>query len=347
VRCFDAEVEQLDASTLITLGEEIVDRLRAYDPELQIDISLDRRVENVSLMNTSGLEIKDRRTLFTVSVEVTRTREGDILILYGDARSRQKGSIDGQSVAEHLVEKLRWTEKAASVRSGAMPVVFAGMATLCLALPLTYGLNGRYVYLGASPLGERIGQQVFDPRFSFVDDGRLDFAARSTTYDDEGTPTSRHELIERGVVNQFLYDLKTAGQAGAQPTGNGFKSDGMLKQGFELPPNVVPTTGWVSAGAQSLEQILGGLDEALLVYEVIGLGQGNVLAGEFSNNVSLGFLVRRGEIVGRVKNTMIAGNIYDLLSDQLIGLSDRAEWVYGMLHTPAIAIDGVGVASQG
>jgi PmbA protein len=71
-----------------------------------------------------------------------------------------------------------------------------------------------------------------------------------------------------------------------------------------------------------------------------------VLSGEFSNNVGIGFLVRRGEIVGRVKNTMVAGNIYDLLKNRQVVLSDRAEWVYGLLHVPAIAIEGVDVISK-
>jgi PmbA protein len=154
-------------------------------------------------------------------------------------------------------------------------------------------------------------------------------------------------LIEQGVVRQFLYDLKTAAQAGAEPTGNGFKTAGLLDRSFRRPPSVAPTTWLVPPGDRSLEQILRDLDEALLVEQVIGLGQGNVIAGEFSNNVSVGFLVRRGEIIGRVKNTMIAGNTYELLKDKLVALSDRDEWVFGVLHTPAIAVDGVGVASKG
>ena len=80
---------------------------------------------------------------------------------------------------------------------------------------------------------------------------------------------------------------------------------------------------------------------------MIGLGQGNILSGEFSNNVSVGFLVQRGEIVGRVKNTMIAGNAYELLRERLIALGDQAEWVFGALKVPALAVDGVGVASKG
>jgi len=195
-------------------------------------------------------------------------------------------------------------------------------------------------------LAEKLEQQVLDERFTLVDDGRLDFASRSAPYDDEGVPTTRKSLIEGGVVRQFLYDLKTAGLAGAQPTGNGFKS-GLRGGGFQRPPDVAPSTWLVPPGERSLEEILSGLDEALLVEQVIGLGQGNVMAGEFSNNVSVGFLVRNGEIVGRVKNTMIAGNVYELLKDKLLALGDEPVWVFGLLHVPAIAVDGVSVASKG
>jgi PmbA protein len=257
------------------------------------------------------------------------------------------GEIDAPAMVERLLERLRWAERTARVESKAMPVVFTSLATLCLLEPLSEGLNGRNVYEGASPLGEKLGTQVLDPRFTLLDDGRLDLAALSAPYDDEGTPTARKPLIEDGVVRQFLYDLKTAAQAGALPTGNGFKAQGFGERSYHLPPTIAPTTRLVLPGDQSLEEMLRGLDEAILVENVIGLGQGNVLAGEFSNNVAMGFLVRKGEVAGRVKNTMIAGNAYELLKDQLIGLSDRAEWYFGLMSTPAIAIDDVGVVSQG
>lgn len=347
VQCFDGEVERLDEGALITLGEEIVERIKAYDPELQIEVSVEKGVEDVRLLNTGGLELEERRTSFAISVEVTRAVEGDILIVYDQASSRRKEDVDGLALAERIVERLRWAEKTASVESKAMPVVLESLGTLSLLLPLMYGLNGRQVYLGVSPLGEKMGQRVFDRRFTLVDDGRLDFARRSGSFDDEGVPTSEKPLIEGGIVRQFLYDLKTAGQAGTRPTGNGFKSGALYGGGFQQPPDVVPSTWLVPPGDRSLEQILGELDEALLVEQIIGLGQGNVLGGEFSNNVSVGFLVRKGEIVGRVKNTMIAGNVYDLLQDGLIGLGDRPEQVYGVLRVPAIAVDGVGVVSKG
>ena len=347
VACYDPEVEGMDAATLIALGEEIVEKLSAHDPEVQVNVSVSSDVEQVTLLNTSGLAVEQRQTFYSLGVRLIRTRGDDITILGESASSHAADKVDALSMVDRLIERLRWAETTVSVESGAMPIVFSSMATLCLLLPLSQGLNGRFVYEEASPLGERLGQQVLDPRFSFVDDGRLDFAIFSAPYDDEGTPTARKALIEDGVVRQFLYDLKTAAQAGVRPTGNGFKVQAFGDRGFHLPPVITPATRMVLPGDRNLEEILRDLDEAILVEQVIGLGQGNVLSGEFSNNVSTGFLVRNGEVAGRVKNTMIAGNVYELLKDQLIGLSDRAEWVFGILNTPAIAIDGVGVTSQG
>jgi len=347
VQCFDPEVEAIETAAMIALGEEVVEKIKAYDPGLQIDLSVSKAVEESTLLNTSGLAAEDRRTFYSLGFEVMRTRGDDIQILFDSAASHAAREIDPEAMVERLIERLRWAERSARVETKAMPVVFTSLATLCLLMPLGQGLNGRLVYEGASPLGEKLGEQVLDPRFTLIDDGCLDFAALSAPYDDEGTPTARKPLIEDGVVQQFLYDLKTAAQAGASPTGNGFKAQGFGERGYHLPPTIMPTTRLVMPGDQSLEEMLRGLDEALLVEGVLGLGQGNTIAGEFSNNVSMGFLVRKGEVVGRVKNTMIAGNVYELLKDQLIGLSDRAEWHFGIMKTPAIAIDGVGVVSQG
>ena len=347
VACFDSGVEAIDAAEMIAMGEAVVAKLKAHDPELQVDLSVSKAVEEVTLLNTSGLEIEDRRTYLSVGVEVIRTRGDDIMILWDSMASHAAASVDPLSMVDGLVERLRWAETTARVESKAMPVVFTSLATLCLLMPLGQGLNGRLVYEGASPLGEKLGQQVLDPRFTLIDDGCLDFAYLSAPYDDEGMPTARKPLIEDGVVQQFLYDLKTAARASAQPTGNGFKAQGFGDRGYQLPPTIMPATRVVLPGDTSLEEMLRGLDEAILVESVLGLGQGNTIAGEFSNNVSMGFLVHKGEVVGRVKNTMIAGNVYELLKDQLIALGDSAKWFFGIMKTPAIAVDGVGVASQG
>ncbi|MGQ9477755.1 MAG: TldD/PmbA family protein [Candidatus Bipolaricaulia bacterium] len=347
VKCFDPEVERVGVERLIAIGEEVIDRIKSYNPELHIEVGLSRGVEEFLLQTTEGQELRERATGFALSVMAQRTAEGDILIIYDEAVSRALKGIDHLKLADSLIDRLRWCERLVKVETKAMPVLFTPRGAMVLLLPLFVGLSGKSVFFGISPLAGKLGEVAFDPRLTLTDDGTLPFASRSSRFDDEGVPTSKKTLIDRGKVYQFLYDLKTAGLAKTESTGNGFKL-GFLGGGrdFKNPPDVAPATWTVSPGRKSFTELIAELEEGLIVDQVIGLGQGNIASGAFSNNVAVGFYVRNGEVLGRVKNTMIAGNVYELLKGRLIELGRELDWVYGLFQAPAILVDGVGVASQ-
>ena len=77
----------------------------------------------------------------------------------------------------------------------------------------------------------------------------------------------------------------------------------------------------------------------------MGAGQGNTLGGDFSGNVLLGFKVENGEIVGRVKDTMVSGNVYKLLKT-IVDIGNDSKWVGGSLRTPSFCFNDVSVASR-
>ena len=91
--------------------------------------------------------------------------------------------------------------------------------------------------------------------------------------------------------------------------------------------------------------MIAGIKEGLIVEELLGAGQGNELGGDFRANVSLGYRITNGEIVGRVKDTMVSGNVYSVLS-QVEYVGDSPEWIFGSLRSPAIQCLGVEVATK-
>ncbi|MBN1485575.1 MAG: TldD/PmbA family protein [Chloroflexia bacterium] len=343
---YDEAVERLTAGDLIALGREIVERISAYEGGGMVNVQVRRLREEVRLLNSSGLDVESRRTVLELWVLVERAREGDIFSARGQVLACRREDVDGPALAERMLDRLRWAERIVPVERGDLPVVLRDQAVLCLFYPLLFGLSGREVLQGLSPLGDKLGRRVLDERFTLIDDGRLAFRPYSAPYDDEGTPTAAKPLIKGGVLRQFLYDLKTAAQAGAHPTGNAFKREMFGGGDYQVPPLIDATNWLVRPGERSLEGVLQGMEEALLVERVLGLGQGNVVAGEFSNAIASGYLLRRGEVVGRVKGTMIAGNVYDRLRDGLIALGDEPEWVGGWLHTPAIVLGGVSMVKS-
>ena len=61
--------------------------------------------------------------------------------------------------------------------------------------------------------------------------------------------------------------------------------------------------------------------------------------------MSLAFKIEKGEIVGRVKDVSIAGNVYDLLQD-VAAVSRETEWVYYNFNLPYVLLPDVNVVAK-
>jgi PmbA protein len=246
--------------------------------------------------------------------------------------------METDSLFTEIREKLDLARESGSIKSGKMPVVFTPLAFMLSVGPaLGMGFNGKMVEQGASPLAKRVGQKVFDERLSVHDDATLDKRPRSSPFDDEGVSTRKVTLVDKGVVSEFLYDLQTAGKVGTRSTGNGYRGQGS--------PSPSSTATVVDAGEGSIEEIIADIKEGLIVEYLLGGGQANVLRGDFGGNVHLGFKIENGQLAGRVKNTLIAGNTYEVLAD-IRRVGGERRWVGGSLYCPPIALEGVTVSTK-
>ena len=99
-------------------------------------------------------------------------------------------------------------------------------------------------------------------------------------------------------------------------------------------------------GDMTFEEMIESIDEGIIVDQVLGAGQGNTLSGAFSLNISLGFLIEKGKIVGRIKDCMVAGNIFEALNDiKAIGRDPR--WLSsGTRKVPAVMFNKMNVVSK-
>ena len=337
VKTFDPAIPELPVARLVEIGQEIVDLVLSVEPAAQVNVRLNRGVQQVRIRNQAGVEVFFRRSPLSIGAEVDRIEGDDVLILY-DMLGTTAWEQDYLAFARRLVDKLKLARRLTTIRTGKMPVLFSPTGTLVLALPLMEGLNGKNVFTGISPMRGKLGERLFDDKVTVVDDGTLDGKYGSAPYDDEGVPHRRNVLVERGVLQGFLYDLKTAAQSGVESTGNG-------SRGLFNPPAPEPTNLILAGGNTPLAEMIAGIDEGLLVDDILGLGQGNIISGAFSNPLSLAFKIEKGEIVGRVKDVSIAGNVYDLLKD-VTAVSRETLWVYGGLCMPYVLLPEMNVIAK-
>ncbi len=345
VEARDPEVMGIGPEELLSWGAEALRAIGEEFPDVVLDVSLSRGEAEIFISNTSGGERRERRSYLGMYIAAQVIREGDIWLLWVGETVRRKADLSPEEIISKTIKYLHWGARIAEPPTGKPPVLFTPNGAVVLYLPLMVGFSGLSVYLGTSPLKGRLGEEAFDRSLTIVDDGTLPFAPRTASFDDEGIPTGRMPLVEEGVVRNFFYDLRAAALSGTEPTGNGVKG-GFLGGGFRSPPSPGPRNLLISPAEGSLEDLIREMKEGIVVEEVLGLGQGNIQSGAFSNNVSTGFVVRDGKVVGRLKNTMIAGNAYEVLKEGLKAIGGGAEWCFGVYRSPPLLVEGVSVVSR-
>jgi PmbA protein len=335
---YDPAIEKVTLEQMTGLGEDMIAAVTAYAPEVLCEASVVKVTCELSVFNSRGGKASFRQTVFALGVEGQLIRGTDMLFV-GDHASSCSPILDSKEITRTVIEQLRLAKKQATVPTKPMPVIFTpdGVAS-SLILPLMSAFNGKTVLEGASPVGDKLGKQVFDRRLTFWDDPVIALRPGSRPCDDEGVPCQKTALVTKGVVNQFLYDLQTAGRAKTKSTGNGRRGAGGLPS-----PSINALV--LEDGDTSFKDMVKDIKEGLVVEQLMGAGQGNVLGGDFSGNVLLGFKIENGKIVGRVKDTMVSGNVYQLLKD-ITAIGSDSKWVGGALRTPSLYISNVSVASR-
>ncbi len=346
VPVLDPTVAQIGVDTLIRWGEEAIRRIRDEFPELIVNASLGRGTAAALVRTSTGGAHEEKRSYLSMSVSVEQIRKGDIWSVYASSSVRQAADLDRNALLDDLLRQLRWGREIVSAPTGTPPVLFLPTGLPVLLLPLMVGFSGMSVFLGTSPLKGRLGETAFDSRLSITDDGAIPYGPRSRTFDDEGVPTGSLPLVTAGVIRNFYYDLRAAALAKADSTGNGIKGSPMGGGGFRVPPGPASRNILVAPEAGSVDELIRDMKDGLVVAGVLGLGQGNIQSGAFSNNVGVGFVVKEGKVVGRVKNTMIAGNAYEVLKDGIRAIGGQTEWVFGSLSVPPILTGKVSVVTQ-
>jgi PmbA protein len=339
VEIFDPAVQAVSTREMVALGEAMVAAVTAHTPGIMCDAAVTRGVMTVRLLNSRGGKAEYQKTFFALDIEGNLIKGTDMLFV-GESESSCHPLPDPRNVIDLVLKQLELAKHRAKSPTRVLPVIFTpnGVAG-ALILPLLSAFNGKVVLEGASPLGRQLGKRVFDKEFSLRDDPSEAYRPASRPCDDEGVPSQCTQLVNKGVVKDFLYDLQTAALAGKKSTGNGSRSRGSL-------PTPAASALVITPGQTTFDEMVSDIKEGLVIEQLMGAEQGNILGGDFSGNVLLGFKIEKGKIVGRVKDTMVSGNVYKILKD-IAAIGSETKWVGSFLQTPPFYCKGLSVSSKG
>ena len=330
--------EAVAVEQLVEWGKQAIALIRDAYPDVICEAEWECEAEMTRLINTKGLDCGYTDTTLGCSLSAEWVRGDDFLRVYDGLT--QRGHLDPTVLVEQILLRLDWSARNTPSVSGRMPILFTSKAADMLWGTVQAALSGKQVIEGASPWSDRLNEPVI------ADDITLsqhpDLGPFSCPFDDEGTPTRPITFIENGVLKLFYADRTTGRLLGSGTTGNGFRP-GMGSYPTPGLFNMIVAPGTRSRlGKKSLNDLIASLQEGLIVDQMLGGGAG--ISGDFSINVDLGYRVKNGRILGRVKDTMVSGNVYTALK-QIIDLGSDADW-NGSCYTPSMIVGGLSVTGQ-
>ena len=264
-------------------------------------------VSRIALASTEGFAEEYQRTdcwcvVATLAEDGDETQAGFSFRLARAADELQWADCAGE--AANRAARLLGSTKPRSER---MPVVLDPDAAASFLGVLSGALTAEAVQKGRSLFANLQGEQVGSEAVNLIDDGRLLAGPAAAPFDDEGVPTERTPLIERGVLRGFLHDTYTARRGGERSTGNASRA------GYRSRPSVAPTNFYIEAGEMLPEEILRRAEGGILIQDVSGVHSGaNPISGEFSVGAT-GLRIKGGVLGEPLREMTIASTIPDML----------------------------------
>lgn len=317
---------------LMTWGKTAIALVREQFPESVCTGTWECESETTRLVNSHGLDISYTDTTLSSYLSAEWIRGDDFLVV-ADGQT-QRNHLDPNPLADQLIQRLQWASESAPPLTGRVPVIFTSKAADMIWGTVQAALNGKQVLEKASPWSDRRETSVMSSSITLYQQPQV--GPFSCPFDDEGTPTQPIVFVLDGVLQSFYTDRTISRLMGSTTTGNGFRHS----------LSSYPTPGlfnfMIQPGKATLDALVASLEVGLIVDQILGSGAG--ISGEFSINVELGYLVRHGQVTGRVKDTMVSGNVYAALK-QGVELGNDGEW-NGCCWTPSLIVEGLSVTGR-
>jgi TldD protein len=305
------EVEVEKKLAMVKALEETVKKMERRIKQIRV-IYRDTRQKVKMYSNAEGA-IEDNRTQIILNIFLVGEENGEMQTSYEAIGGFYGFEFFTQQVIEELalktVKRLSGLLCAREAPMGTRTVVLASEAGgTMIHEAIGHGLEADLAMEGLSCYKEMLGQKMASDLISVVDDGTLAHMRGTYAYDDEGTPSERTVLVEKGILKNYLFDRFHALKYKQKSTGNG------RRESFRFKPIPRMSNTMILPGKDDPKKIVASVDDGILVVKMGG-GQVDTVRGDFVFEISEGYLIEKGSIGPMIKNATMMGNGLKILRE--------------------------------
>ncbi|MCR4622223.1 MAG: TldD/PmbA family protein [Clostridiales bacterium] len=262
--------------------------------------------QHVTIANTEGMFTNDVRVYSRVSATAVASKDG-----VNQTGSASPGGmigfelyetqVDPEAIAKEAAQQALTMLHADFCPAGVMPVVIdGGFGGVIFHEACGHSLEATGVAYGNSEFCGKLGQQIASTKVTAIDDGTIPNSWGSENIDDEGTPTTKLVLIEKGILKNYMIDRFNSRRMNMPVTGSGRRQD------YTFAPTSRMRNTYIAPGDDDENDIISSMGNGLYAKKMGG-GSVNPITGEFNFAVGEGYLVKDGKIDRPVRGATLIG----------------------------------------
>lgn len=290
--------------------------------------------------NSYGEVVDDAVTRVNALVHVKAVEGGEESGFYEYFSASTLSGFSLENMVTYATERAVSGLYAKRIETGRYSVVLISKVFASIIRTLIVpAVSVEWVKKERSPLRGKLGEQVFSDAISIVDDGAAQNLVSSASFDDEGIKMQRKVIVDRGVLEGYLYDYYYSVLESREPSGNG------IRPTISSAPRPWATNFIVLPGSASRKDLIKDIKRGVVVYQTIGEWLSNPVNGFLNATITNGVLVEGGEPKHAVKGVVLSGNIYELLRNRIVGVANDVD-NYVNAYAPSIALESVVIAGK-
>lgn len=287
---------------------------RRCDPRIQkVMASLTCTYKIIYMVTSQGTAVGDIQPLMRLNISCIAEENGNRQVagFGGGGRMAFSYFLEEDRFEQYAKEAARQAIlnlSAKAAPAGAMEVVLGpGWSGILLHEAIGHGLEADFNRKGISAFSGRIGTRVASDLCTVIDEGNIPSRRGSLNVDDEGTPTGKTVLIEKGILKGYLQDRLNATLMKMPLTGNG------RRESYAHAPMPRMTNTYMLSGESTPEEIIGSVKRGLYAAS-FGGGQVDITSGNFVFSASEAYLIEDGKITYPVKGATLIGSGPEVLT---------------------------------
>ena len=299
-------------------------------------LGADRSESAIWIANHKGVFYERHRNSISVGVGSVASRDGIKKVGIYSKSGMDWSQFDPSFIASQSVERALELLSPSPIQKGNHPVVFSNRVSGSIISMFSSSFYADTIQKGQSRLQDLYHEKIAPDFFNLSSDPWRTDLPGSCSFDGEGVPTQKIEVVQSGVFSNKLYNLESASRDRVLSSGNASRSyNGKVETSFK---NIV-----VAPGTYSHEALLNLFPKCLYIVKLEGNSGCSAVSGEMSIGVQ-GIWVENGKPVHAVEGLTLSINFFDLLK-RLVALGNTYNDSFSSVKVPALAVSEVAISN--